>query len=483
MPATALPAVPVPDAWSAPPPAERESRPSAPSPAAKPDAEAGSRLAAWWQGFGDARLTALIEQAAGANTDVRGAEAALRQARALRDQSAAGLAPTLGASASTQRSQVGRNPSTRQYDAGFDASWEPDVFGGTRASVAASEADAAASATSLGDVQISIAAEVALAYVELRGNQARLAIAGSNLASQEETLQLTQWRRQAGLASSLDVEQARTSAEQTRAQGPALRTAVSQAASSLAVLTGQTPQALHDALVAEPGRIPQAAGTLAMALPAETLRQRPDVRTAEHQVEAAWSRVGQAQAQRLPSFSLSGSLGLSALSLGSLASSGAVVGALLGGVSLPLFDGGARRAAVRAQEAALEQQQATYRATVLTALKEVEDALVALRNTREQLAMLQRAAEAAGNAALLARQRYGSGLIDFQTVLDTQRTLLSAEDGVASAQADDSSNHVRLYKALGGGWQPPSEPARTAATPSASPLPPPAPSTPSPARS
>jgi outer membrane protein TolC len=182
--------------------------------------------------------------------------------------------------------------------------------------------------------------------------------------------------------------------------------------------------------------------------------------------------VAVADAARLPSFKLSGSLGLSALTLGSLTSGASVVSALAAGVSLPVFDGGAARAQVRAQQAALDQAGSAYRAVMLTALKEVEDALVALRGDRERLAHLQAAAEAAGNAALMARQRFNSGLVDFQTVLDTQRSQLGTQDSVANARADVSADHVRLYKALGGGWQPDASDTTAAPAPVASRTPP-----------
>jgi outer membrane protein, multidrug efflux system len=207
-------------------------------------------------------------------------------------------------------------------------------------------------------------------------------------------------------------------------------------------------------VLAEAGPVPQAADSLALNIPAETLRQRPDVRAAEYQVTAAVARVSQADAALAPSFQLGGSLGVAALTLDSLATRSSIVGALLGSVSMPLFNGGALRAQVRAQQAALDQAYAAYDAAVLTALQEVEDALIALGGDRERLLSLRRAAEAAGNAALMARERYSSGLIDFQTVLDTQRTQLSTQDSVAGANADLSADHVRLYKALGGGWLP-----------------------------
>ncbi len=423
-----------------------------------------SPLAQWWSRFDDPLLTDLVSQALQANTSVNSAQAALRQARALRDVAAAGLLPTLGSSASAQRSRSGNNSATNNFRAGLDAGWEPDIFGGNRSALDASEASAEASAASLADVQVSIAAEVALGYISLRNAQARLAIADANLASQLETAQITQWRLQAGLLSSLEGEQSRAAAEQTRAQLPALQSGIEQTAHALAVLTGQPPAALS-ALLAPSRPVPQAADDLALAIPAETLRQRPDVRAAEQQVGAALARVAEADAARLPSFKLSGSLGLSALTLGSLTSGASVASALAASVSLPVFDGGAARARVRAQQAALDQAGSAYRAVVLTALKEVEDALVALRGDRERLARLQVAADAAANAALMARQRFDSGLVDFQTVLDTQRSQLNTQDGVANARADVSADHVRLYKALGGGWRPDDSDAAAAPRP------------------
>jgi outer membrane protein TolC len=183
------------------------------------------------------------------------------------------------------------------------------------------------------------------------------------------------------------------------------------------------------------------------------LRQRPDIRAAEHQINAALARVRQADVANYPSFNLSGSLGLRALTVGALGGSGTLLSSVLASVSLPVLDGGANRAQLQAQQAALEQAQLTYKAAVLTALQDVENALVALKNDRERLQRLRNAADAANNAALLARQRFASGLIDFQTILETQRTLYSAQDAVASTSNDLAADYVRLYKALGGGWQ------------------------------
>lgn len=435
-----LPDTPVPTAW-----------------AAGTTAASGvtaTSLAQWWQRLGDPQLTALVEQALTANTSVRTAQAALRQARAQVDVQAAGLSPQVGASASAQRSRSGNSGAGNNFQLGFDASWEPDVFGRVRAGVNASEADARAAEASLADVQVSLAAEVAVNYIELRGLQQRLVIARSNLASQSETLQITQWRLQAGLTTSLVAEQARAASEQTAAQIPALEASLAQSRHSLAVLTGQAPAAL-DAQLAASVAVPQPGDELAMAIPAETLRQRPDVRAAEQRITAALARVSQADAARYPDFGISGSLGLRALTLGALSGGSAVAASLLGSISVPLLDGGAARAQVRTQEASLEQARIAYEAAVLTALKDVEDALVSLRGNRERLVRLRSAADAAGNAELLARQRYSSGLIDFQSVLETQRTLLSTQEGVATTVANLAADHVRLYKALGGGWQAP----------------------------
>ena len=435
--------------------------PSANWPAALPAGWAGAppatgaaadrrTLLAWWQQFDDPLLTTLVTQALDANTSVRSAQAALRQARALQDVAAAGLGPRLTAGADAQRSRASNSTGNR-FGASLDASWEADLFGGQRSALAASTATADASAASLGATQVSLAAEVALAYIGLRSAQARLAIAQANLASQQDTLQITRWRLQAGLVDGLAAEQAQAASAQTAAGLPPLQTAVAQARHALAVLTGQPPAAL-DATLAATAPVPQPRATLALAGPADTLRQRPDVRAAEHRLAAAWATLAQADAALRPSLRLSGSLGLSALTLGGLSSGSAVASALLAGISLPVFDGGALRGQQRAQQAAVDQAQEAWRASVLTALQEVEDALVALRNDRERVQRLQAAAQAATNAATLANQRFRSGLVDFQTVLDTQRSQLGAQDSLASASADVAADHVRLYKSLGGGW-------------------------------
>lgn len=407
-------------------------------------------LATWWQEFRDGLLSELVGQAIARSTDVETAQARLRQARALRDEAVAALWPTLNATAAAQRTTGSGLQAGNLFQAGFDASWEPDIFGGARHALEASEADLRSSAATLGATQVSVAAETATAYLQLRGTQARLAIARDNLETQEQTLQLTQWRTEAGLASSLDVEQARAAAEQTRAQLPPLSASILQSQHALAVLTGQAPVELQSRL-AQPAALAQPEAGLTLAIPAETLRQRPDVQAAELSVRAAAFRVAQADAARMPAIGTRASLAWSALTLGSLGSSSAA-GLLLASLDVPIFDAGARGARVREQQAQLDIARAAWRASVLTALQEVEDTLAVLSTDRDRLAALQRAADAAGNAALLARDRYASGLADFQTVLETQRSQLAAQDGVATTTLDLAIQHVRLYKALGGGW-------------------------------
>jgi outer membrane protein, multidrug efflux system len=415
----------------------------------------GSSLVAWWQRFDDPLMADLVSRALLSNTSVGSAQAALRQAQALRDVAAAALLPTVGASASAQRGTAGGDSTGNRLQAGLDAQWLPDAFGARRGGLDAADAVAAASAASLGDTQVQVAAEVALNCILLRAAQARHAIAKDNLASQQETLQITDWRQQAGLVTTLEVEQARAAAAQTKALLPVLEISIQQTAHALAVLVGQPPAALQATLQfdSRTGAVPESGGELVLSIPAETLRQRADVRAAEYQVAAAWARVGQAQAQRWPSFAIGGSIGLSAISLAALTNGASVLSSVLASVSWPVFDGGAARAQVQAQQAALAQAQQVYRAAVLGALKDVENALVAASNDGLRLASLRVAADAAAGAAGLARQRFSSGLVDFQTVLETQRTQLSTQDGVVSASADVARDQVRLFTALGGGWR------------------------------
>jgi NodT family efflux transporter outer membrane factor (OMF) lipoprotein len=409
-------------------------------------------LAQWWRQFGDPVLDGLVADALAANTDLASARAKLRETRARRDLARAGLGPTLTGSGSAGRTWTDSATGNR-FDAGLDASWEPDLFGAGRRGLEAAEADLAASAEGLRDTRVSLVAEVAGNYLDLRAGERRLAIAEASLAAQTETWRLTRWRHQAGLVSELDEAQALTSLEQTRAGLPSLRTAVAGARNRLAGLLGQAPGEL-DARLAATGTQPIAADAAVLGIPADTLRHRPDVRAAERRLAAQAARLGEAEAARYPSFKLTGSLGLDAASLAKLFTGEALAGSLLAGITAPIFDSGRIESAIAIQDALLEQARLAYRAAVLAALEDVENALAGLAHARQRRDELARAAASAGASLAIARDRYSAGLADFQAVLDGQRSQLNLDDQLASANADLGNAQIRLFKALGGGWSP-----------------------------
>jgi NodT family efflux transporter outer membrane factor (OMF) lipoprotein len=406
---------------------------------------------AWWRRFGDPVLDQLVERALAANTDLRSAGARLRAARAYSAQAEGALWPSVGAYGTASRASEGGRGATSAYGLGFDAGWEIDLFGGLRRGAEAAAAAADASAATLAAVQVTLVAEVARDYVLLRAYQLRLRITQDNLDNQAQTLQLTEWRAQAGLAGSLDVEQARANAEQTRAQLPLMVDAIAQTRHALAVLLNQAPQSLN-ALLGDTAAIPSAAAQPLLGVPADLLRRRPDIVAAERSLAAATARIGVAEAARYPSLQLSGTLGLQGAALSALSGSGAATRLIAGSLTAPIFDAGRLRQQVLIQTAEQEQALAAYEAALSGALRDVEDARSALANGRERGAALAQAVQAARNAALLASFRYRSGLVDFQTVLDTERSLRSLQDSQAATQADTVIAMIQLYKALGGGW-------------------------------
>lgn len=428
----------VPDDWSA---------------TAQPGAE---DLTRWWEKFDDPQLTEYVGRALDANLDIAQAVARLRQARAALVQARASYFPSVGASPGVRENydlgkDVTGDRSTTSWSADVDASWNIDLFGGTRRSVEASRADLAAAGYDLANVRTAIAAEVALNYIQARSAQASLAIARDTLTTQDDNLQITKWRRQAGLVSSLDVEQARTQRAQTAATIPTLETSFASAANRLAVLMGEAPGTVTGELAAS-AAIPEGPENIAAGIPGDTLRQRPDVRSAERALAAATARIGVAKAQLYPSLTIGGNIGASALTISSLAD--VVTGSLFGSLSQLLFDGGATSAAVRSQRAAADAAFASYRQTVLQALEDVENALVALKAAKAREGELTVALDAAETTAILARSQYQSGLTDFQTLLEAERSLLSARDSLSSVRAARAEALVQLYLALGGGWDP-----------------------------
>jgi NodT family efflux transporter outer membrane factor (OMF) lipoprotein len=433
------PAPTVPAAWSS-------------SVAHPPDVES---LSQWWETFGDPRLTGLVRRAVERNLDVRTAISRVREARATMRSTRTALRPSADASGSARAngtgSEAGIGGVTQSYSLGIDASWELDVFGGIRSTVDVARATADARESDLQDVLISLTAEVALDYIDTRSLQRRLEIARSNVDLQQQTLELTQFRAQAGLATDLDVQQALSNVENTRAQIASLEGQVAQSIHAIAILIGLPPAELN-AELSSPAPIPAAPLEATLGVPADVLRRRPDVRSAERQVAAQAAQVNVARADLYPSFRLAGSIGLESLSIAKLLVPGAGFWSANPSASTRLFDRRQLRENVVVQSEREEQAARNYETTVLRALLEVEDSLTALAQEQVRRDHLSAAANAAQQAADLSLQLYNTGLRDFRDVLDAQRSLLSLQDSLTSSGATVSSDLVRLFKALGGGW-------------------------------
>ncbi|MBI4825150.1 MAG: efflux transporter outer membrane subunit [Nitrospirae bacterium] len=408
-------------------------------------------LEKWWSTLNDPELTSLIERAVNSSLGIREAKARVREARARRGISSAELFPTVDASGSAQRSRSSSGTENDFYSIGFDAGWEIDLFGGVRRSVEAADADLEASEEELHDVLVSLLAEVSLNYVDVRLYQARIAIAESNLAAQTETYQIAGWRNEAGLVSGLDVEEAMYNLEKTRSQIPALRSGLEQAMNNIAVLLGKDPGALY-AELSEQRAIPVTPVEIAVGLPADLLRRRPDVRQAERRLAAQTARIGVATAGLYPQFSLSGSIGLEALELDDLFSYGNRTFGIGPGFRWNIFDAGSIRKNIEVQNALQEQALIQYETAVLEALHDVKNALTAYAGEQVRRQSLLNGSNAAERAVKLAQEQYSSGLIDFQALLTAQQSLLSLQDQLAGSDAEVTSNLIRLYKALGGGW-------------------------------
>jgi NodT family efflux transporter outer membrane factor (OMF) lipoprotein len=411
-------------------------------------------LSHWWDQFNDPLLTRLIGEASASNLDLAVASTRLVQARESLVQARAGLVPEAGASASVGRT-FGSGDNHTTFSVGADASWEVDLFGRIRRGIEAAGADAEGVYYDREALRVAIAGELATNYIQARLTQERLALARDTLAIADDNLQIAQWRVQAGLASSLDSEQARAARAQVAATIPSLEQNFASATYRIAVLTGRAPGTLT-AELSQVKPVPRGPHDVAAGIPADTLRQRPDVRSSERALAAATARIGVAEAQLYPALRLSGNIGTSAFSLGGLFNS--VTGGILGGLTQTLFDGDRLRSQLRSQQAATEGALASYRQSVLTALEDVENALAALNAARQRQVEFTTALDAANNSAILARIQYRSGLTSFDQLLDAERSLVSARDGLASSRADESLALVQLYRALGGGWDPNTSP-------------------------
>ena len=415
--------------------------------------------AQWWTAFKDPTLTSLVERAVRSNLDLRVAQARIRQARASRGIAGAGVGPTVDATGSFRRgqspgvsisgtSQAG--PTVNQYQAGFDAGWELDLFGGVHRGIEAADADLRAAVETHRDVLVTLAADVARNYIELRGFQQRIAIARRNLDAQRHTVDLTRQRFQGGFVSALDVANGDALVATTAAEIPMMESAARQAIYSLGVLLGQEPGALIQEL-APASEIPAGSPLVPVGVPSDLVRRRPDIRRAEANIHGATARIGVAAADLFPKFTITGSAGLQSANSNTLLDPVSRFWSLGPSVTWPLFNMGRNRSAVELQKALLEESVVTYRQTVLAALQEVENALIASEKEREHRQALVDAVAANRKAVDLSTKLYTEGQTDFLNVLTAQRSLYASEDALVQSTGAVSTDLVALYKALGGG--------------------------------
>jgi multidrug efflux system outer membrane protein len=408
----------------------------------------------WWTVFNDPVLDALVDRAMAGNLTLAQAESRVRQARAARTVAASGLYPEVDASASGERGRALTNVgghTSNLFRAGFDATWEIDVFGGVQREVEAAEADLRAAGFDREDLRVILAAEVATAYFDLRGAQHQLAIARENLEAQEQTLKITQERLEAGFVSALDEANAQANARQTESQIPSFDAQIRANIYALGVLVGNEPSALltelseHKPLASAPAEVP-------VGVPSELLKRRPDIRRAEEQLHAATARVGVAVADQYPRFSLTGSFGVQSGKFESLGNAANRFWSFGPAVSVPLFTGG--RVEGNIEEAKEVAQQATlaYRQSVLVALQDVETSLASFTREQQRRSALVDAVDANRRAVDLSLQLYNGGRTDFLNVLTAQRQLYATEAQLSGSETAVVTDLVALFKALGGGW-------------------------------
>ena len=411
----------------------------------------------WWRDFGDAELDALIEHALAANLDVRQAVARVDQARALFHDRQLDRAPRVTAAGGYSRAyeqEVGftNTPATvEQAQLGFDASWEIDLFGRVRHGIDAARADRDAAREDLEAVRISIVAEVARNYFELRGAQARRLVAEANAQTQRETLRLTTVRRTIGYEDPVDVASAQARLSATEALIPPLIADEKRAAQRLAVLAGQRPGAFDQELATAQAVQPAHATPLPVGDVSDLLRRRPDVRAAERRLAAETARTGVSTADLFPRVSVTGFIGLLSGDPSTLFTKKANAWTISPAVSWPGLDLGGAKARLRAQQAKGDEQLAAYQQTALQAIEDLQDAVTTYAQRQAELASLAEQVAAARRGSDLARARFKEGDIDFLRVLDADRTRLQAEDALAAAQTAANTDAVAVYKALGGG--------------------------------
>ncbi len=438
----------VPDAWQ--------------NAAAEDIADSNSILKEWWTAFGDTLLDTLMVRAQVANLDVAEAIGRIREARAYHQIAGGSYYPQVATDLSFTRTEFGENTALgplaevggnpfNNWEFGLGASWEIDVFGRIRRTREATGARVQASIEDYRDVMVSLQAEVAVTYVDIRTTQLRLDFARDNVESQKETMEIVTAREDAGLVPLLDVTRARSNLANTEASIPVLETGLEIELNRMAILLAQAPGSLDEILMT-PMKYFQPDIDMSISLPAELLRRRPDVRRSERELASQTALIGVATADLYPSFSLAGIMTLQANEFSDLGKSGHFGWSLVPGVRWELFTGGKIRGQIKAEEAKTEQLLAGYEKTVLNALAEVENTLVALRQEDIRRGLLQIAVEASQQSVALVHTQYVEGLTDFQSYLDAQRVLFEQQDSFASSRGQVYTNLVNLNRSLGGGW-------------------------------
>ena len=453
-----------------------------------PAVQFGQRdLAGWWTAFDDPALDALIERAVSNNLDLR--EAALRifEARAQRCIVRADLRPQIAQDASyayTKMAQsggmfsmlgggasgAGQSSAFDQWSFGLNGTWEIDVFGRLCRLVEAADADIAASVDDYYDTLVILLADVATNYVDARSFQRRLEISRENLETQRRTLELTEKRFKAELSPELDVAQARSNMESTAAGIPSLEIGYQQSVNRLSVLVGCPPGEL-DQLMSEVRPIPSPPTEIAIGIPADLLRRRPDIRRAESEVAGQTARIGAALGEMYPKFSILGSFSLDAQDFSKLFNADAIGASVGPQMQWNVLNFGRLRCNVYVQEARQGQYAVRYQNAVLLAAEEVDNALVSYVREKQRRQHLAAQVDANKRAVVLSQQRYIGGDVDFQRVLDSQRSLLTSEDQLASSEATVTASLIQLYRALGGGWESAPAPPDAAAFPPTPPVP------------
>jgi outer membrane protein, multidrug efflux system len=449
------PTAQVPESWKGAPPA--------PSAEMSVVVSTPANVVQWWKSFDDPKLTSLVERAVTSNLDLKFASARIRQARAARGAGAASLWPTVDSSAAYSRSGTGEQRvsgtssssggrETDLFQAGLDAAWELDFFGGARRNIEALSADVQSAVEDRRDMMVTLVSEVGLNYFTLRSLQEQIDIAQGNLASQSKTTEITRQRFEAGFVSGLDVANARAQVASTASRIPVLESSMRETIHTLSVLLGSEPNSLLEELQAA-APIAPVPPEVPVGLPSDLLRRRPDIRRSETQIHAATARIGVATADLFPRFSLTGSLSLSGDTVATMADWGSRAWSVGPTVQWRVFDAGRIRWNIEVQKALQEQALLSYQQTVLTALKDVETALVAYAKEQEHRKLLEEAVFQNRKAVYLAKELYSAGQTDFLNVLTAQGALFVSEEALVLSTRALSVNLVAVYKALGGGWE------------------------------